>query len=209
MENIIQKWKAFTAWEAKHPYEFSFIVSVLLMAYLLFSSESLDVSREDLVPLENIQFIDMETVQAPKRIVKKDLSLDKSDTTDTSADVDRAMGTNDDPNAVDLAFFPNIAPPRPVGRLQKRYPKIAREMSIEAVINVELLVSSTGKVRNVNILGIRLSKALPPEVHARVAKEFARDAKIILMSAQFSPPVVNGKRVPIKMEMPLKFRLEV
>jgi len=29
------------------------------------------------------------------------------------------------------------------------------------------------------------------------------------MNAQFSPPVVNGRRVPIKMEMPLKFRLEV
>jgi len=64
-------------------------------------------------------------------------------------------------------------------------------------------------VRNVSVLGIRLSKALPPEIHAKVAKEFARDAKIILMSAQFSPPVVNGKRVPIKMEMPIKFRLEV
>ncbi|MCU0846177.1 MAG: energy transducer TonB [Spirochaetes bacterium] len=209
METIVRLWKTFESWESRHPYEFSFLVSALFMGFLLFSSESLDVNSEDLIPMENIQFVDMETVQSPRRIVKKDLSIDKSDTAEDSADVERAVGTNDDPNAVDLAFFPNIAPPRPVGRLEKRYPKAAREMNVEAVINVELLISSTGKVRNVSILGIRLSKALPPEVHAKIAKEFARDAKIILLGAQFSPPVVNGRRVPIKMEMPLKFRLEV
>lgn len=208
-ETLISTWKAFESWEKRHPYEFSFLLSALFMAYLFFSGESLDINRDDLVPTENIQFVDMETVQAPRRIVKKEVSPDRTDNPEESADVERAMGTNDDPNAVDLAFFPNIAPPRPIGRLEKRYPKAAREMSVEAIINVELLISSTGKVRNVSILGIRLSKALPPEIHAKIAKEFARDAKIILMSAQFSPPVVNGKRVPIKMEMPLKFRLEV
>ena len=208
-ETIVRAWRSFEIWQGLHPYEFSFLLSALFMAYLLFSSESLDINREDLSSMENIQFIDMETVQSPRRIVKKDVSLDKTDSADQSADVERAMGVNDDANAVDLAFFPNIAPPRPIGRLEKRYPKIASELNVEAVINVEILISSTGKVRNVSVLGIRLSKALPPEIHAKVAKEFARDAKIILMSAQFSPPVVNGKRVPIKMEMPLKFRLEV
>lgn len=208
-ETIVRAWRSFENWERRHPYEFSFLLSALFMAYLLFSGESLDIGNEDLISTENIQFVDMETVQSPRRIVKKDVSLDKTDSADQSADVERAMGVNDDPNAVDLAFFPNIAPPRPIGRLEKRYPKIASELNVEAVINVEILISSTGKVRNVSVLGIRLSKALPPEIHAKVAKEFARDAKIILMSAQFSPPVVNGKRVPIKMEMPLKFRLEV
>lgn len=208
-ETIVRAWRSFEIWQGRHPYEFSFLLSALFMAYLLFSSESLDINREDLSSMENIQFIDMETVQSPRRIVKKDVSLDKTDSADQSADVERAMGISDDANAVDLAFFPNIAPPRPIGRLEKRYPKIASELNVEAVINVEILISSTGKVRNVSVLGIRLSKALPPEIHAKVAKEFARDAKIILMSAQFSPPVVNGKRVPIKMEMPLKFRLEV
>lgn len=208
-ETIVRAWRSFEIWQGRHPYEFSFLLSALFMAYLLFSSESLDINREDLSSMENIQFIDMETVQSPRRIVKKDVSLDKTDSADQSADVERAMGVNDDANAVDLAFFPNIVPPRPIGRLEKRYPKIASELNVEAVINVEILISSTGKVRNVSVLGIRLSKALPPEIHAKVAKEFARDAKIILMSAQFSPPVVNGKRVPIKMEMPLKFRLEV
>ena len=202
-ETIIGIWRSFEMWERRHPYGFSFLLSALFMAYLLFSSESLDIDREDLSSMENIQFVDMETVQLPRRIVKKDVSLEKTASDDQSADVERAMGVNDDPNAVDLAFFPNIAPPRPIGRLVKRYPKIASEL------NVEILTSSTGKVRNVSVLGIRLSKALPPEIHAKVAGEFARDAKIILMNAQFSPPVVNGRRVPIKMEMPLKFRLEV
>jgi hypothetical protein len=38
--------------------------------------------------------------------------------------------------------------------------------------------------------------------------DFASDTKKILLGAQFSPPIVNGKRSPIKMRLPLKFKLE-
>ena len=31
---------------------------------------------------------------------------------------------------------------------------------------------------------------------------------LILLGTAFTPPLVNGKRVPIRMELPLKFRLE-
>ncbi len=122
--------------------------------------------------------------------------------------MERAYGASDDPNAVDLAFQPNVVPPRPIGKLKKYYPQAAREKGVEAVINVELLIASNGRVKAVRVLGIRLSKALPPETHSEMAKAFARDAIKILQVVRFSPPVVQGKNVPVKFEMPLRFRLE-
>lgn len=194
-------------WESKHPYVFSCIVSSIIVMYALFRSPSLEISDEDAIPTDNIQFVNIDTIQAPKRVVKKEISTEESDVSEDTTNVERAVGTSDDENAVDIAFFPNIAPPKPVSRLKKLYPKTAKEMDIEATVNVELLISANGKVKNVKILGIRLSKALPTEMSTKLTKAFSRDAFKILYGAQFSPPIVNGKQVPIKMEMPLKFRL--
>ncbi|MDY6967644.1 MAG: energy transducer TonB [Spirochaetota bacterium] len=193
--------------EQEHPYVFSFILSLIFLSYILFYSPSLDITEENLTPVENIQFIDIDRIDSPKRIVKKQVAKEEGNIDESEPIVERAVGTSEDTNAVDIAFFPNIAPPKPIGKLKKRYPKIAREMNIEAVINIELLIAANGKVKNVNVLGIRLSKALPPEMHGKIAKEFSRDALKILLGAQFTPPIVNGKNVAIKMEMPLRFRL--
>ncbi|MDY6933370.1 MAG: energy transducer TonB [Spirochaetota bacterium] len=196
--------------EEGHPYSFSFILALLFVSYLLFYTPSLEISEEDYTPTEHIQFIDITQIEAraPKRIVKKQFSIKEGDVSESAANIERAVGTSDDPNAVDIAFFPNIAPPKPIGKLKKLYPKIAKEMNIEAIINVELLIATNGKVRNVDILGIRLTKALPTKMHIKISSVFARDARKILLGAQFTPPIVNGKRVPIKMELPLRFRLE-
>ena len=197
-------------WEQEHPYSFSFILTLLFVSFLLFYTPSLEITEEDITPSEHIQFIDISQIEAraPKRIVKKQVSTEKGDMSESAPNIERAVGTSDDPNAVDIAFFPNIAPPKPIRKLKKIYPKIAREMNIEAIINVELLITANGRVRNVDILGIRLTKALPTEMHMKISRAFARDAIKILLGARFTPPIVNGKRVPIKMELPLRFRLE-
>jgi outer membrane biosynthesis protein TonB len=193
--------------DREHPYIFSFVLSCFITAFIIFYSPQFDDTSENIVPYDNIQFIDIDTSEAQKRVVRKELSADTTDTSEPS-DVERAVGVSDDPNAVDLSFYPNIAAPKPIGRFKKLYPKSAKDMNLEAQINVELLISPSGKVLSVNILGIRLSKALPPELHSVIAKDFARDARAILMAARFTPPVVDGKNVPIRMPLPLKFRLE-
>lgn len=198
----------FLKWEEEHPYLFSLILSLLFISYILFSTPSIDTTTEQFNPNEYIQIVNIDKIQAPKRIVKKQVSTEEGNLDESEPVVERAVGTSDDANAVDIAFFPNIAPPRPVGRLKKRYPKKAREMNIEAVLNIELLVAADGIVKNVRILGIRLSKALPPELHLQLSKEFSKDVLKILIGAQFTPPIVHGKQVPIKMEMPLRFRLD-
>jgi hypothetical protein len=63
-------------WERRHPYAFSFILSVLIVSYIIFSTPSLNISDEDLMPVETIQFIDIETISAPKRIVRKEISTE-------------------------------------------------------------------------------------------------------------------------------------
>lgn len=193
----------------EHPYLISFLLSCAVVAWVIFHSPSVDVEDSDFLnQTDTIQFIDLDRISAPKRIVRKDYSATTTDTTADADNVDRATGTSDAENAVDLSFMPNIAPPRPVGNLRKIYPQSAREQGVEAVVNVELLIGVDGIVKNVRIIGIRLSKAMPGDIGNLLNREFTRDAVKILLGARFTPPVVNGQKVPIRMEMPLKFRLE-
>lgn len=194
--------------EKRHPYSFAFVISLGIVMYMLFYSPSLEVTEDDLTPSEQITFIDMDTIQAPRRVVKKDVSATDGDVSEDTTNVERATGTSDSANAVDIAFHPNVAPPKPIGRLKKIYPKAAKEKNIEARVHVELLISSSGKVKNVSVLAVRLTKELPPEIYSQISRLFARDARKILLGARFTPPIVNGRQVPIKMEMPLKFKLE-
>jgi len=73
---------------------------------------------------------------------------------------------------------------------------------------VEILIAPDGIVRKVNVLAVRISKALPAELNKKLSNEFSSASIQILLGAQFSPPIVNGKRVPIKMELPLNFRMD-
>ncbi len=197
-------------WQKRHPYQFSAIIATGIMAFILFYAPPIEITEEDLTPADNIIFVDFDQLQVhtARRVVRRELSTTSGDADPSSSDVERAQGSSDDPNAVDLAFQPNVVPPRPIGKLKKFYPQAAREKGIEATINVELLIASNGKVKAVRVLGIRLSKTLPPDVHAEIAKAFARDAVKILQEARFTPPIVQGKNIPVKFEMPLRFRLE-
>lgn len=208
-EYFIKFIKLIMYYDDKHPYVSSFILAIIITLYFLFRIPFIETAEDTIVLTQEMIIVNIDKIQAPRRIVKKEISIEESEVATKNTNIiERAVGISEDASAVDIAFFPNIAPPRPVGRLKKRYPKIAREMNIEAVINIELLISKDGKVRNVKILGIRLSKALPAELHSEIAGLFSKDAIKILLGTQFTPPIISGKRVPIKMEMPLRFRLE-
>ena len=103
---------------------------------------------------------------------------------------------------------PNVIPPKPVGKLKILYPKSAKDVKVEATVATEITIDINGKVTSVRILGVKLSKTVSLEMQKLLKNDFASDAKKILLGAQFSPPIVNGKRSPIKMELPLKFKLE-
>ena len=207
MEQIAQIIDVLKKWENDHPYRFSFVVSLLLTGYMLFYTPSINLDEENIEQSDRISFINIEEVQVPQRVTRKDITETGDESTDYS-NVERAVGTADENTAVDLAFMPNIAPPRPVGKLKKRYPDEARQMDVEATVRVQLLIAASGRVRNVNILGISLNKPLPAEKQRDLTRKFARETVLILQGAQFTPPIVNGKKVPVRYEMPLRFRLE-
>jgi hypothetical protein len=193
--------------EEKYAYLISFAVSLLITGITLFYSPSFEISEQTETE-SSIHLINLDKISAPKRIVKKAISTEEGDPT-TEETVDRARGTSLSENAVDLAFYPNIVPPRQIGKLKKIYPKIAKEKNVEAVLNTVLLISVEGKVLSVNVVAVRLSKSLPPKIYGAISAAFSRDAVRILLGARFTPPVVEGKRVPIKMEIPLRFKLDI
>ena len=194
--------------DKEHPYILSSIISIIIVTFFMFYASPFELTEEDFAPQDMIEFIDIDSIEsrAVKRSVKKDYSTEEGDV--STSNVERATGTSDDPNAVDLAFHPNIARPKPIGGIKKRYPKIAREKNVEAMVSVEILIASTGRVKNVHILRIKLLKEFPPDLHSKIAKAFARDAIKTLTSVRFTSPIVNGKKTAIKMEMNLRFRME-
>jgi len=194
-------------WQDDHPYLFSMGIAIIFIMYILFYTPSFYFGEENYSSTDSIQFINIDTIKSAPRKTRKEVTSENS-TTDENAEVERAVGSTDDSSAVDISFYPNIAPPRPISRLKKIYPADARDMNIESVVNVQILISSEGEVKDVRILGIRLSKALPADLRIKLGASFSRDAKKILFGVRFTPPIVEGKRVPVKMEMPLRFRLE-
>ncbi len=191
----------------QNPYLFSFVFSILITLVFLFYSPPLEI-EEDTNMSENLQIVNIDTMEAPRRIVKKSISTEEGETSD-EATTERARGTSDLSDAVDLSFYPNIAPPKPIGKLKKIYPKSARDMGIEATLYVEIFISPSGKVLDVTIKGTRLNKDVPPEIYGQIIADFSRAARNTLMSARFTPPVIQGKKVPVKMEMPLRYYMDV
>ncbi len=103
---------------------------------------------------------------------------------------------------------PNIIPPKPVGKLKILYPNSARDSNVEATVTTEITIDINGKVTSVRILRVKLSKKVSLEIEKLLANDFGKDALNILMGAQFTPAIIDGKRCPIKMQLPLKFKLE-
>lgn len=198
--------------EERHPYGFASIPSIAMILFALFFTLSAGPYSQDAIDTEELQILDMDTMSAfavRKRFTKKDYSTDSGEALSDKPEeaVERATGESDE-GAVDISFYPNVVPPRLVGTIQQRYPKIARELQVEAVVMVELLIGASGKVLSIGIVGIRLMKDLPPDLKERVAAQFYRDARLMLQDARYSPPMVDGKNVPVKMEERLIFRLE-
>jgi TonB family protein len=191
--------------DEKHPYLIPLFISLAMSAVILFYTSPIYIADMD-ISSDTLEYINLESVSTPARVVKQDVS---AVTGESEVSVtERAIGTADQESPVDISFYPNIAVPKPVGRLKKIYPKSAREQDINATVNVEILIAPDGVVRKVNVLAVRISKALPAELNKKISNDFSSAAVQILLGAQFSPPIVNGKRVPIKMELPLNFRMD-
>ncbi|MDE0588134.1 MAG: energy transducer TonB [Candidatus Marinimicrobia bacterium] len=76
-----------------------------------------------------------------------------------------------------------------------RYPKIAREMGIQGVVYVGFVVTSEGKISE-------------PKILRSLAKPLDQEAlRLITEDVKFTPGYHQGNAVPVRMVLPIRFRL--
>ena len=75
------------------------------------------------------------------------------------------------------------------------YPRIAREMGIQGVVYVGFIVDPEGKV-------------IEPKILKSVAKPLDEEAlRVITKEVKFTPGYYQGKAVPVRMVLPIRFRI--
>ncbi|MCP4133919.1 MAG: hypothetical protein GY754_23315 [bacterium] len=201
----MKRFREFLTWGIKHPYTISFFVALAHMLFILFYASAVEIVTDPEVS-ETIQILSIDKIAAPRRVVKKQISTEEGDPVEDQT-IDRSKGTSLEESAVDMDFYPSIAPPRPAEKLKELYPSIGREEEVEALLNVELVILPNGKVASVKVRGVRLSKSYPPEMRNRLWAAFSAEAVKILLGAKFTPPVIQGKKIPVRMDFPLNFKL--
>jgi len=191
--------------ESLYPYRFAFTISSVLLITVLFTPPFLrNKDNEDF--FEPFEMIDADKLILPKRATSK--SIDPlSDKIDDQPVVDKSTGESDNEDAVDLAFYPDVIPPRPIGSLKKIYPELARQMEMEAVVYLRLSIGINGNVTNIAFFGVKLSKPVPDENSERLKLLFMEAAKEILIEARFTPSVIEGEKRAVTIDMPLRFTL--
>ena len=76
-----------------------------------------------------------------------------------------------------------------------KYPRIAREMGIQGVVYVGFIVDAEGKV-------------IEPTILKSVAKPLDEEAlRVITKEVKFTPGYFQGKAVPVRMVLPIRFRI--
>ncbi|MBN2801970.1 MAG: TonB family protein [Deltaproteobacteria bacterium] len=80
-------------------------------------------------------------------------------------------------------------------KVEPVYPKAAREADVEGVVELEVLIDARGMVRKIKVLsspGYKLERA----------------AIIAVSKSVFTPGMVGGKAVPVKIKIPYRFVLD-
>lgn len=195
-EEIILKWEKFD------PYKKSFVIAALMMAISMVIPTTLqqpDTGEEQ----RELEYLDI-TVVRPQKVQQKEISSEEGEVVE---DTTQETGEQSS-QVVDLAFYPGIDKPRLLSRLKKQFPADARDLQVEAQAGIELVINTSGRVQNVKVLYVSLSKNLPPEAAARIKQSFSTAAVKMLSSARYSQTVFEGKPVPIRYETVINFRLD-
>jgi len=147
---------------------------------------------------QKISIVD-EKQQTQERITEQSPPApEESYTDEESSEIDRAE---------DLGFHSDARVPRPLTRLKKIYPEKARQLEVEAVVFLSLVIGSDGGVLKIEIHGVQLKKKVNAETDQLLVRLFAQSAREILAEAKFTPAVINGKKTPVVMDLPLHFNL--
>ena len=178
----------------RHDYFSAFLIACLITSVAIFYRSS-TLYFQDEIPEDLFEFIDVNVSEPSQNPASQEIDPNQ-------------VVPSIEAKAVDLAFLTGVDTPRLVGGLQKIYPQMARRESLEAVVLVEVLINVDGSVVNVKVIGVRLSKILPPTAKKQMQDAFSSASVQMLMKARFTEPYVNGKNIPVKLEIPMDFELE-
>ena len=184
----------------KRPYWFSFLLALSFSSLVTFLRISEIYNPSEIFE----EAMDLTDVRISREKPKEDKNQEENTSQETYPQFsDKKI----EAAAADLSFMPGITPPRIVKSGPKKYPPLARKKGIEAVIYLEVLLYKNGKVAGVKILYVELNKQLPALIQKKIQRSFAIASLNFLKQSVFSPPIINGENMPIKMEVPLNFKL--
>lgn len=177
-----------------HNYFASFLLALLITVVFIFYRSS-EVYLQDNIS-ELFEFVEIEL-------------FDTSQSASSSEEIDpNQVIASIEATAVDMSFVKGVNGPKIIGGLKRDYPKIAEKNQIEAVVLLEIIINVDGRVVKTNVIGVQIKKSLPAELKRQVKQAFARSADKMMKKARFTTPKINGREVPIKLEIPLDFFLE-
>lgn len=194
--------KALSIFYDKHPYWLSFTIACIFVTITCI----LIVTGKVVERLSPINTIDLITVQ--EVIAKKKQSSFSENSIDQKIESENRSVSGSDNNPIDLALNDKIKIPRLLTRLRQEHPKSGKNLNISALVIAEFTVLRSGKVRNVKIIRVKLSKKFPPRLEKELKRDYGATAKKRLQRARFSPPNVQGRPVAIRMTLPLRFQLK-
>jgi len=188
----------------KHPYILSMLLSTVILTSMFFYAPASSLSDAP-EKIENLEFVQLDKVLSPKRVTKKKVSTKEGDPQNENEQ--RAKGNNSSNEALDLSLYPNIVPPTLLGKLKKDFPISARDANVEATVLTRLVIDKKGKVINVRVLGIKLSKQLPLSQEIKINDDIKASVRRMYQSARFSVTIHNGKATAAVKEFLFRFRL--
>jgi protein TonB len=89
----------------------------------------------------------------------------------------------------------NIRVPRKLNHVSPEYPEAMRDAGLEGLVPIEALIGRDGTVASVRVLS------------AQVHPEFARAAQDAVHQWRFSPTLLNGEAVEVRMTVSVQFSL--
>ncbi len=209
-------WASVKKQERKH-IEIGFMITLLVAIISFYSVPQFNdsVTFEEPFVLPPVEVVSIPvTVQPPEKVIPKTPSL-PVESENEDMDLDLPVELSFDPIDFDKLVPPDTPVPRggyldswmvsdkpePIGgynAIMRKviYPEIAREAGIEGTVTIEALIGRRGLVEDARVISGIPNTGLD---------QAALDA---ILQTTFSPALQMGKPVPVRIAIPIKFRLK-
>ncbi|PKL39732.1 MAG: hypothetical protein CVV44_05790 [Spirochaetae bacterium HGW-Spirochaetae-1] len=97
--------------------------------------------------------------------------------------------------------------PKLLSQIKLSYPKLAKEMNVEAKVFTMTTITKDGTVDDVEILKIYFNKNVTENSERKLHQEFSEATISTLKQQKFSPGLYKGQKIKVRMDIPVRYRL--